>query len=88
MHYFLGIFCCGPCPVTAVKQKCLGALYDASFIYASVNADIIRLIVHDGLVMGRTVDTDCVGQLIFTKKVGSDGPDNLTHTYKGMKGKK
>ncbi|XP_047458175.1 protein-glutamine gamma-glutamyltransferase 2-like isoform X2 [Mugil cephalus] len=80
-----GIFCCGPCPVTAVQQHCLGAPYDTPFIYASVNADIIRLIVRDGLVVGRTVDTDWVGQLIYTKKVGSDNPVNLIHNYKGTK---
>nr|XP_020517098.1 protein-glutamine gamma-glutamyltransferase 2-like [Labrus bergylta] len=80
-----GIYCCGPCPVVAIQQHCLGALYDSGFISASVDADIIRLIVSDGLVVERTVDTEAVGQLIYTKSIGSDRPENLTPAYKGKK---
>ncbi|KAM6981908.1 protein-glutamine gamma-glutamyltransferase 2-like [Tautogolabrus adspersus] len=80
-----GIYCCGPCPVVAIQQRCLGAHYDSAFICASVDADIIRLIVRDGLVVGRTVDTEAVGQLIYTKSIGSDRPENLTPAYKGKK---
>uniref|UniRef100_A0A3Q3FPC3 Protein-glutamine gamma-glutamyltransferase 2-like n=1 Tax=Labrus bergylta TaxID=56723 RepID=A0A3Q3FPC3_9LABR len=82
-----GIYCCGPCPVVAIQQHCLGALYDSGFISASVDADIIRLIVSDGLVVERTVDTEAVGQLIYTKSIGSDRPENLTPAYKGKKSK-
>uniref|UniRef100_A0A8P4GSV5 Transglutaminase-like domain-containing protein n=1 Tax=Dicentrarchus labrax TaxID=13489 RepID=A0A8P4GSV5_DICLA len=77
-----GKFCCGPCPVVAIQQRCLHVPYDSSFVYASVDADIIRLIVHDGLVVQRVVDTESVGQLIYTKGIGSDRPNNLTQTYK------
>ncbi|XP_069550242.1 protein-glutamine gamma-glutamyltransferase 5-like [Brachyistius frenatus] len=83
-----GTFCCGPCPVAAIQRRCLGAPYDSSFVYACVDADVIRLIVRDGLVVGRTVDNECVGQLIYTKSVGSDRPENLTQTYKGKKRRK
>ncbi|XP_074538299.1 protein-glutamine gamma-glutamyltransferase 5-like [Halichoeres trimaculatus] len=77
-----GIFCCGPCPVIAVQQRRLNAPFDAAFVYASVDADIIRLVVRDGLVVGRMVDTQAVGQLIYTKSIGSDRPENLTPAYK------
>ncbi|XP_049438018.1 protein-glutamine gamma-glutamyltransferase 5-like isoform X3 [Epinephelus fuscoguttatus] len=77
-----GIFCCGPCPVVAIQQCCLDALYDTSFVYASVDADVIQLIVRDGLVVGRKVDTEWVGKLIYTKSIGSDTPQDLTQTYK------
>uniref|UniRef100_A0A8C5EC85 protein-glutamine gamma-glutamyltransferase n=1 Tax=Gouania willdenowi TaxID=441366 RepID=A0A8C5EC85_GOUWI len=80
-----GVFCCGPCPVAAIQRRYLGTPYDAPFIYASVDADVVRLIVRDGVVVGRTVDTECVGQQIYTKSVDSDRPENLTHKYKGMK---
>ncbi|KAM7410878.1 hypothetical protein PAMA_021037 [Pampus argenteus] len=80
-----GIYCCGPCPVIAVQKLCLSAPYDTSFIYASVDADVIQLIVHDGLVMRRTVDTERVGQLIYTKSIGSDTPEDLTQAYKRKK---
>lgn len=36
-----GEFCCGPCPVVAIKEGNLGVKYDAPFIFAEVNADII-----------------------------------------------
>jgi len=36
-----GEFRCGPCPVTAIKEGNLGVKYDAAFIFAEVNADII-----------------------------------------------
>nr|XP_046253906.1 protein-glutamine gamma-glutamyltransferase 2-like isoform X2 [Scatophagus argus] len=80
-----GIYCCGPCPVVAIKHRCLGTPYDSSFIYASVDADIVRLIVRNGQVVGRTVDKEWVGQLIYTKSIGSDRPENLTQTYKSKK---
>ncbi|XP_035864082.1 protein-glutamine gamma-glutamyltransferase 5-like [Sander lucioperca] len=77
-----GKFCCGPCPVAAIQRHCLRAPYDTSFVYASVDADVIRMIVRNGLVVERKVDTECVGQLICTKSIGSDSPENLTQTYK------
>lgn len=40
-----GEFCCGPCPVTAIKEGNLGVKYDAPFIFAEVNADIIHWII-------------------------------------------
>ncbi|KAJ0064687.1 hypothetical protein NL108_011774, partial [Boleophthalmus pectinirostris] len=77
-----GIYCCGPCPVSAVQRRCLHCPFDASFILASVDADVVRLIIRDGLVVGRSVDTEWVGQLIYTKSIGSNKPENLTHMYK------
>lgn len=40
-----GEFCCGPCPVTAIKEGNLGVKYDAPFVFAEVNADITYFIV-------------------------------------------
>ncbi|XP_019944411.2 protein-glutamine gamma-glutamyltransferase 2-like [Paralichthys olivaceus] len=80
-----GIFCCGPCPVAAVQQRCLRAPFDTPFIFASVDADVIRLIVRNGQVVGRTVDTERVGKVIYTKGIGSDSPENLTPAYKMKK---
>lgn len=81
----VGLFRCGPCPVAAIQQHCLRAPHDTAFIYASVDADIVRLIVHNGRVVGRTVDTECVGQLIYTKRINSDAPENLTQAYKAKR---
>lgn len=41
-----GEFCCGPCPVVAIKEGNLGVKYDAPFVFAEVNADIIYWLVH------------------------------------------
>ncbi|KAM9751949.1 protein-glutamine gamma-glutamyltransferase 5-like [Menidia menidia] len=83
-----GTFRCGPCPVAAIQQRCLQVPYDTPFLYASVDADVVRLIVRDGLVVGRQVDSESVGQLIFTKSVQSDNPVNLTQNYKCNKSNK
>lgn len=82
-----GIYSCGPCPVAAILQRDLGTPYDTGFVYASVDADIIRLIVRNGQVVGRMEDTKSVGQMICTKSVNSDKPENLTESYKREKSK-
>lgn len=71
--------------MVAVQQHCFSAPYDTPFIYASVDADVVRLILRNGQVVGRTVDTEGVGQLIYTKSIGSDKPQNLAQTYKSKK---
>uniref|UniRef100_A0A667Y5W3 protein-glutamine gamma-glutamyltransferase n=1 Tax=Myripristis murdjan TaxID=586833 RepID=A0A667Y5W3_9TELE len=83
-----GVYCCGPCPVVAIQRGCLNVPYDTSFIYASVDADVVRMIVRDGLVVDRTVDTQWVGQLIYTKSIESDRPENLTRAYKSHQSKR
>lgn len=87
LYFFVGLFRCGPCPIAAIQRRCLQAPHDTAFIYASVDADVIRLIVHNGRVVGRAVDTESVGQLIYTKRINSDAPENLTQAYKGMRSK-
>ncbi|KAA8590511.1 hypothetical protein FQN60_014445 [Etheostoma spectabile] len=34
-----GEFCCGPCPVTAIKEGNLGVKYDAPFVFAEIKVD-------------------------------------------------
>ena len=81
------MFRCGPCPVAAIQRRCLNVLYDTPFLYAAVDADVVRLIIHNGLVVGWTVDSESVGQLICTKSINSDRPENLMQSYKGKKSK-
>ncbi|KAM6930115.1 protein-glutamine gamma-glutamyltransferase 5-like [Lycodopsis pacificus] len=82
-----GEYWCGPCPVAAVRQRCFGTPYDTPFVYASVDANIVKLILHGQKQVGREMDTESVGQLICTKSIGSDAPENLTGTYKSKKAK-
>ncbi|XP_061624140.1 protein-glutamine gamma-glutamyltransferase E-like [Phyllopteryx taeniolatus] len=80
-----GVYRCGPCPVVAIRRRCLNTPYDTAFLYASVDADIVRMIVRSGKVVGRKVDTEWVGRLIITKTIGSDAPEELTDSYKRKK---
>uniref|UniRef100_A0A3P9LRN2 Transglutaminase-like domain-containing protein n=1 Tax=Oryzias latipes TaxID=8090 RepID=A0A3P9LRN2_ORYLA len=77
-----GMYRCGPCPVAAILQRRLRTPYDGPFLCASVDADVIRLVVRNEEVVGRMVEPDIVGRLICTKSVGLDRPENLTWTYK------
>ncbi|MEQ2164643.1 hypothetical protein GOODEAATRI_008801, partial [Goodea atripinnis] len=81
----VGIFRCGPCPVAAIRQHCFRVPYDTPFLFASVDGDVRRLIMHNGLVVGEKVDSETVGQLICTKSIGLNTLNNLTNTYKGLK---
>ncbi|XP_015252084.1 PREDICTED: protein-glutamine gamma-glutamyltransferase 5-like [Cyprinodon variegatus] len=80
-----GVYRCGPCPVAAIRERCLLVPYDTPFLYASVDGDVHRVIVDNGHVVGETLDSKAVGRLICTKSVGSSCLSNLTHSYKGLK---
>lgn len=84
----IGVYRCGPCPVAAIRERCLLVPYDTPFLYASVDGDVRRVIVDNGHVVGETLDSKAVGRLICTKSVGSSCLSNLTHSYKGLKSKK
>ncbi|XP_036389387.1 protein-glutamine gamma-glutamyltransferase 5-like [Megalops cyprinoides] len=77
-----GIFCCGPCPVKAIRKRRVDLAYDTPFVYAEVNADVLTVIVANGQVVGRSLDTERVGTRIYTKSIGSLKPENLTCAYK------
>uniref|UniRef100_A0A8D0D1U1 protein-glutamine gamma-glutamyltransferase n=1 Tax=Sander lucioperca TaxID=283035 RepID=A0A8D0D1U1_SANLU len=84
-----GEFCCGPCPVTAIKEGNLGVKYDAPFLFAEVNADIIHWIVQrDGQRKKVSVDQSGVGRNISTKSVYGDYRDDVTLHYKYPEGSK
>ncbi|XP_061533054.1 protein-glutamine gamma-glutamyltransferase 2 [Phycodurus eques] len=84
-----GEFCCGPCPVAAIKEGNLGVKYDAPFIFAEVNADVIHWIVRrDGQRQKIRVFQDRVGRNISTKSVFSDNREDVTLHYKYPEGSK
>ncbi|XP_061825829.2 protein-glutamine gamma-glutamyltransferase 5-like [Nerophis lumbriciformis] len=80
-----GTYRCGPCPVAAIRGRCLRTPYDAAFLYASVDADIVRKMVRSGRVVSKTTDSEWVGRAIFTKSVGSETAEDLTESYKKIK---
>uniref|UniRef100_A0A4W6DDJ8 protein-glutamine gamma-glutamyltransferase n=1 Tax=Lates calcarifer TaxID=8187 RepID=A0A4W6DDJ8_LATCA len=78
-----GEFCCGPCPVTAIKEGNLGVKYDAPFVFAEVNADIIHWIVQSD---GQRLKVIFVGRNISTKSVYGNHREDVTLQYKYPEG--
>uniref|UniRef100_A0A667Y6E3 protein-glutamine gamma-glutamyltransferase n=1 Tax=Myripristis murdjan TaxID=586833 RepID=A0A667Y6E3_9TELE len=79
-----GVYRCGPCPIKAIKEGELGVKYDAPFIFAEVNADIIHWIVQsDGR---KRVDQNSVGRNISTKSVYGNFREDVTLQYKYPEG--
>ncbi|KAM9800711.1 transglutaminase 5, like [Syngnathus typhle] len=84
-HRSRGVFCCGPAPVKAIKERRVDLFYDIPFVYAEVNADVHTCVVSQGRVLSRSVDTERVGPLICTKAVGYPRLHNITPEYKNVK---
>lgn len=84
-----GVFCCGPAPLKAIKEGELTKKYDAPFIFAEVNADIVDLVrLSNGEFVKFSGSTKSVGRFISTKAVGSDDRYDITHKYKYPEGSK
>ncbi|XP_059189614.1 protein-glutamine gamma-glutamyltransferase 2-like [Centropristis striata] len=84
-----GVFCCGPCPLKAIKEGELTKKYDAPFIFAEVNADVVDLVcLPSGEFVKFAGSTKSVGRFISTKSVGSDERHDITHQYKYPEGSK
>ncbi|XP_056897764.1 protein-glutamine gamma-glutamyltransferase 2-like [Takifugu flavidus] len=82
-----GVFCCGPAPVRAIKEGELTKKYDAPFIFAEVNADVVDLVqLSDGQIVKFGGSTKSVGRFISTKAVGSEERHDITHQYKYPEG--
>uniref|UniRef100_A0A673NBC6 protein-glutamine gamma-glutamyltransferase n=1 Tax=Sinocyclocheilus rhinocerous TaxID=307959 RepID=A0A673NBC6_9TELE len=83
-----GIFCCGPCPVRAVKEGEVGLKYDTPFVFSEVNADLIVWIVHpDGERIQVSQNSKVIGRNISTKSVYGDFREDITANYKYPEGK-
>lgn len=81
------MYCCGPIPLKAIKEGELTFKYDAPFVFAEVNADVITYMKKkDGSISNVTTAT-MVGQKISTKSVGSDAREDITHLYKYPEGR-
>ncbi|XP_070695453.1 protein-glutamine gamma-glutamyltransferase 2-like [Pempheris klunzingeri] len=84
-----GIFCCGPASLSAIKEGELTKKYDAPFIFAEVNADVVDLVrLSNGKFVKFSGSTKSVGRFISTKAVGSDERHDITHQYKYPEGSK
>ncbi|XP_036275757.1 protein-glutamine gamma-glutamyltransferase 2 [Pipistrellus kuhlii] len=82
-----GTYCCGPVPVRAIKEGDLTPKYDAPFVFAEVNADLVEWIRNaDGSLHKSFNNSTVVGQKISTKSVGRDQREDITHIYKYPEG--
>ncbi|KAG5836150.1 hypothetical protein ANANG_G00251520, partial [Anguilla anguilla] len=81
-----GVYCCGPIPLKAIKEGELTFKYDAPFVFAEVNADVLTYMRHKDGRVEKIIGSTYVGQQISTKSVGSDRREDITHLYKYPEG--
>ncbi|XP_054984323.1 coagulation factor XIII A chain [Sorex araneus] len=82
-----GMYRCGPASVQAIKHGHVCFQFDAPFVFAEVNSDLVYITVKkDGSHVVEAVDTTHIGKLIVTKQPGGDGVMDITDTYKFPEG--
>ncbi|XP_010621102.1 coagulation factor XIII A chain isoform X1 [Fukomys damarensis] len=82
-----GMYRCGPASVQAIKHGHVCFQFDAPFVFAEVNSDLIYITAKkDGTHVVQSVDTTHIGKLIVTKQIGGDGIQDITDTYKFQEG--
>ncbi|TRY89156.1 hypothetical protein DNTS_018074 [Danionella cerebrum] len=82
-----GLFRCGPTSVEAIKQGEISYPFDARFVFAEVNSDVIYY-QKDQFGKSKTlsVDTSYIGKLIVTKRNNSSNYMDVTLNYKYAEG--
>ncbi|EPQ09835.1 Coagulation factor XIII A chain [Myotis brandtii] len=84
-----GMYRCGPASVQAIKHGHVCFQFDAPFVFAEVNSDLVYITAKkDGTHVVEAVDTTHVGKLIVTKQIGGDGMKDITDNYKFPEGQK
>ncbi|XP_077101534.1 coagulation factor XIII A chain-like [Siphateles boraxobius] len=82
-----GLYRCGPTSVNAIKEGELSYPFDARFVFAELNSDVIY---HQSDKYGNThilsVDTAYVGKLLVTKRVNANSYEDITSNYKYPEG--
>ncbi|KAK6491887.1 coagulation factor XIII A chain-like [Huso huso] len=82
-----GMYRCGPASVKAIKHGQICFKYDAPFIFAEVNSDVVYWKrMRDGTQQPIKVNKHHVGQMVLTKEVGRDEIKNITDQYKFPEG--
>uniref|UniRef100_A0A8C2PW30 protein-glutamine gamma-glutamyltransferase n=1 Tax=Cyprinus carpio TaxID=7962 RepID=A0A8C2PW30_CYPCA len=82
-----GLYRCGPTSVNAIRDGELSYPFDARFVFAELNSDVVY---HQSDKYGNTkiisVDTTYVGKLLITKSVNSNAYEDITSAYKYPEG--
>ncbi|XP_025895543.1 coagulation factor XIII A chain [Nothoprocta perdicaria] len=82
-----GMYRCGPTSVQAIKHGHVCFQFDAPFVFAEVNSDIVySRRERNGAQVIEKIDMTHVGKLIVTKEIGSDGMMDITEEYKFQEG--
>ncbi|XP_077083619.1 coagulation factor XIII A chain [Siphateles boraxobius] len=82
-----GMFRCGPASVAAIKHGQICYPFDAPFVFAEVNSDVVFYRRHkDGTLDAVKVNTTHVGRMVLTKAVLHDGRRDITNQYKFPEG--
>ncbi|XP_043081664.1 coagulation factor XIII A chain-like [Puntigrus tetrazona] len=82
-----GLYRCGPTSVNAIKEGQLSYPFDARFVFAELNSDVVYYRSDKyGNKKIVSVDTTYVGKLIVTKKVNSGAYEDITSNYKYPEG--
>ncbi|GAB0202254.1 protein-glutamine gamma-glutamyltransferase K [Grus japonensis] len=82
-----GLFCCGPCSVTAVKNGEVFLKYDTPFVFAEVNSDKVYWQRQpNGAFAVVHVEEGAIGRRISTLGAGSGARLDITHQYKHPEG--
>ncbi|XP_041103827.1 coagulation factor XIII A chain-like [Polyodon spathula] len=82
-----GMYRCGPASVKAIKHGQICYKYDAPFIFAEVNSDVVYWKrMRDGTQEPIKVNKHHVGEMVLTKEVGRDEIKNITDQYKFPEG--
>ncbi|CAH6802408.1 F13a1 [Phodopus roborovskii] len=83
----VSMYRCGPASVQAVKHGHVCFQFDAPFVFAEVNSDLVYITAKkDGTHVVEAVDSTHIGKLIVTKQIGGDGMQDITDTYKFQEG--
>uniref|UniRef100_A0A6Q2ZFI9 Transglutaminase-like domain-containing protein n=1 Tax=Esox lucius TaxID=8010 RepID=A0A6Q2ZFI9_ESOLU len=83
-----GMYRCGPASVHAIKHGQLCYQFDAPFVFAEVNSDVVfKSRNRDGTLSTVKVNTSHVGRMVLTKAQGQDTRRDITDHYKFSEGK-
>ncbi|KAM4705111.1 protein-glutamine gamma-glutamyltransferase 4 [Rhinophrynus dorsalis] len=85
-----GVFQCGPCSLTAIKNGDVYLPYDGKFVFAEVNADKIHWMVQDiddcELPIMLREEKSSIGKFISTKAINKNLREDITSQYKHKEG--
>ncbi|XP_034284988.1 coagulation factor XIII A chain [Pantherophis guttatus] len=82
-----GMYRCGPASVQAIKHGHVCFQFDAPFVFAEVNSDVIySKAMKNGSKVIQHIDKTQIGKLIVTKEMGSNKMKDITEQYKFQEG--